>query len=315
MKRIISLGVAAVFLVVTPFTASSQGFLKKLGKAVSKVDQTLSKTTTSGEDNLVAMPGVTLQVNDVYHDGLGAMVDFTITNGSQNVYDITFNGTDGLDAWSKSQAVGGDGNARACYVRSVGDKSSMDMITRYRLLPGATAKGRFKINNLDRSVTSLNNFSIAGLWQANEDNNNHNFRFTFNGPITVVTPMNTTQDGVYSTMPNMAVEVTDVKRDGTNVMVHMNLRNINNANPIVVTPSKGYVKDAAGKDDYKFAMAVNGKGITAYDKVTFNPDVTVPCIFAIYGVPTTVTEFDDLLWVLEGREYFIEIRRLLVPAK
>ncbi|MCC8175142.1 MAG: hypothetical protein LUC85_03670 [Bacteroidales bacterium] len=309
-KLLLMLLVAAM-----PVSVSSQGFLKKLGKAASKLDQSLSTSKTAGEDNLVAMPGVNLQVTDVYHDGLGAMVDFTISNTSQNVYDITFNGTDGLDAWSRSQAVGGDGNARGCYVRSIGDKSSMDMITRYRLLPGASAKGHFKINNLDRSVTSLNNFSIAGLWQANEDNNNHNFRFNFNGPVTIVTPMNTTQDGVYSTMPNMAVEVTEVKRDGANVMVYMNLKNINNLNPIVVTPSKGYVKDASGNDNYRFAMAVNGKGVTTYDKVTFAPDVTVPCIFAIYNVPTTVTELDDLLWMLDGREYFIEIRRLLVPTK
>lgn len=190
-KFVAALTVCAVC--AAPMPANAQ-FLKKLGDALSKADKVLSKKSDkskSQKDNLVDMPGVTLEVLDVYHEGLGAMVDFKISNSSQNVYDITFNGTDGLDGWAKSQAVGADGQARKCYVSVIGDHEGLDMVTRHRLMPGTTSFGSFKISNLSHDIKSLNNFSIAGLWQANEDNNNHNFNFIFNGPVAITTPENT----------------------------------------------------------------------------------------------------------------------------
>ena len=141
-KFVAALALCAVC--AAPMPANAQ-FLKKLGDALSKADKALSKKSDKSKsqmDNLVDMPGVTLEVLDVYHDGLGAKVDFRISNSSQNVYDITFNGTDGLDGWAKSQAVCADGQARKCYVPVIGDHEGLDMVTRHRLMPGTTSLTR-----------------------------------------------------------------------------------------------------------------------------------------------------------------------------
>ncbi len=317
MKRFLILAAMALSLEAFAPNASAQGFLKKLGKAASKLESSLSsddKSKVKKEDNLVAMPGVTLQVIDVYHDGLGATVDFSVTNTSSNVYDLTFNGTDGLDAWSKSQAVGGDGAARSCFVKRMGDNESMDMITRYRLLPNTTARGSFKIQNLSRDVTTLNGISIAGLWQANEDNNNHNFRFTITNPLTITTPANTTQQNVYCTLPWLQVTYDKAERRGANVFFHFTIQNIGKA-PITLRPNLGYVKDANGKDDYTFGMILNGKELGNYDNVTFEPGQPVKGAFAVANVATTVPSMDEVVWMLERPEYFIQLRYPKIPEK
>ncbi|MCC8039209.1 MAG: hypothetical protein LIP02_13905 [Bacteroidales bacterium] len=317
MKRFLILATVAISLCAFPTEAPAQGFLKKLGKAASKLESSMSgqdKSQVKKEDNLVPMPGVTLQVIDVYHDGLGATVDFSVTNTSSNVYDLTFNGTDGLDAWAKSQAVGGDGQARACFVKYMGDKSSMDMITRYRLLPNSTARGSFKIQNLARTVTSLNGISIAGLWQANEDNNNHNFRFTITDPLAITTPANTTHDNVFCTLPWLHVSYDKAERRGNNVFFHFTIQNIGQQ-AITLRPNMGFVKDCNGKEDYTFGMIINGKELGNYDNVTFEPGQPVKGAFAVASVPTTVTSMDEVLWMLERPEYFIQVQYPAIPAK
>lgn len=317
MKRFLILASLAISIGALAPQAAAQGFLKKLGKAASKLESSLSsqdKSQVKQDDNTVAMPGVTLQVIDVYHDGLGATVDFSISNTSSNVYDITFNGTDGLDAWSKSQAVGGDGAARSCYVRSIGDKSSMDMITRYRLNPNSTARGSFKIQNLSRDVTTLNGISIAGLWQANEDNNNHNFRFTITDPLTVTTPANTSHQNVFCTLPWLHVTYEKSERRGSNVFFHFTIQNIGQT-PITLRPNMGFVKDCNGKENYTFGMIVNGKELGNYDNVTFEPGQPVKGAFAVAAVPTTVTSMNEVLWMLERPEYFIQLQYPSIPTK
>jgi hypothetical protein len=306
-KFVAALALCAVC--AAPMPANAQ-FLKKLGDALSKADKALSKKSDKSKsqmDNLVDMPGVTLEVLDVYHDGLGAKVDFRISNSSQNVYDITFNGTDGLDGWAKSQAVGADGQARKCYVPVIGDHEGLDMVTRHRLMPGTTSLGSFKISNLSRDIKSLNNFSIAGLWQANEDNNNHNFNFIFNGPVAISTPENTNAANVYCTIPTLNVSLDKVERDKGMVMYYLTLTN-SGKETLKYQPNSGYVKDLNGQDHYRFGMMVNGKELGNYDYVTFDPGSPVSAVFAVPGVADTVSAMDDVIWMFRKPEYFISIR-------
>lgn len=274
----------------------------------------MSSAASAQEDNLVPMPDVEFRYVEAYHDGLGAVVDFTLTNNSQNLYDITFNGTNGLDGWSKSQAVGGDGVARSCYVRALDGNTSMDMVTRYRLMPGTTAKGRFKINKLDRAITSLNGISIAGLWQANEDNNNHNFRFTVNGLIEVVTPINTTQDGVYCTLPELAVTFDKVERRPNHIAFFFTLKNIGQT-PLKFQPNFGYVKDINGKDDYSFGIVYDNRELGGYETVVLEPGKTASGIFGVMDVPVSVNAMERIIWILEKPEYLIQLNNPTIPAK
>lgn len=187
-KRLLQFAAIVLLLSAVSVSADAQGFFKKLGNALSKVDKALSndgKSSSHTTSNFVNMHGVTFNVREIYRNGSGVTVSFDISNASKNVYDITFNGTDGLDGWLKCQATGGDGKARSCYVSKVGDKTAMDMVVRYRLMPSATARGYFTINNVSSSVKQINNFVVGGLWQANEDNNNHNFGFALNQPVAI----------------------------------------------------------------------------------------------------------------------------------
>lgn len=316
MKRIFFISVAVLLLAAVSADASAQGFLKKVGKVLDKAETVLNNgtaTTPAGrkEDNLVAIPGVTLQITGVCHDGLGAVVDFTMTNASQNIYDLTFNGTNGLDGWSKSLAVGGDGVARSCYVRSIGDKESMDMVTRYSLLPGTTVAGSFKINQLSREVTELKSISIAGIWLINNDVYNHNFRFNVDG-LKVTTPDNTNADNVYCTLPCLKVALDKVERKNSAVYYYLTLQNTGKM-AIDLTPGMGYVKDIAGKDDYKFSMAIDGEELSGYSPVTFEPGRVKKGVFCVMGVATSVKAMDDVLWMLLRPEYFISIRNQPIP--
>lgn len=187
-KRLLLFTTIVFVLFVFPVSSDAQGFLKKIGNALSKVEKALSdggKSSSATTKNFVNMPGVTFNVREIYRVGTCVAISFDISNASKNVYDITFNGTDGLDGWLKCQATGGDGKSRSCYVSNVGDKTSMDMVVRYRLMPGATAQGIFMINNVGSSVCQINSFVVGGLWQANEDNNNHNFGFALNKPVAI----------------------------------------------------------------------------------------------------------------------------------
>lgn len=317
MKKLFVIIFSAGMAFALPQTVYAQSLLKKIGNVVNKVDKVLSQKqprNSHAESNLAAMPGVSFKYIRTYHDGLGATTEFTLTNNSGNTYDITFNGTDGLDGWSKSQAAGGDGAARSCYVSSIDGKYSMDMVTRYRLLPGATAKGYFKTNRLDRAITSMSGISVAGLWQANEDNNNHNFRFTLNGPLEIVTPANTTQKNVICTLPDLAVSYDKAERKNGNVIFHFTLTNTGSA-PITLHPNFGYVKDAADKDDYKFGVVINGKELGGNERILVERGKPVKGMFGIINVPLSVKAMNTVLWMLEKPEYMIRINNPSLPVK
>lgn len=264
------------------------------------------------EDNMVNMPGVSLDLLAIYSDGLGVSVDFKISNASQNVYDITFNGTDGLDGWAKSYAVAGDSIARSCYISNIADHNSMDMVTRHRLLPGTTSYGKFKINNVSRDIPTIQSFSIAGLWQANEDNNNHNFRFNAAGPYEIIIPQNTNAPNVYCTIPTLYVALDNVERSNGNVLYHLTLQNAGNST-LDYQPYMGYVKDINGKDNYPFGMIVEGKELGRYNHLKLEPGKPVKCIFGVVGVPQSVKEMDDVIWMIARPEYFISIRGQKIP--
>ena len=62
-------------------------------------------------------------------------------------------------------------------------------------------------------------------------------------------------------------------------------------------------------------MAVNGKNLGRYDYVKIQPGETVNGIFGVIDVPTTVSAFDVVLWMLESPEYLIQLRNPTVPTK
>lgn len=308
MKKNIPQIVWSTLLMLCIVTPAQAQFFKKLDKAMKKAETLLqpAKTAQSQEPNLVAMPGVRMEIVGIYHDGLSATVDFKISNTSNNVYDLTFNGTNGLDNRSKSQAVGGDSQSRTCWVRRIGTDSGMDQITRHRLQPGTYSLGSFKIEDLGREITTLKSVSIAGLWQANEDNNNHNFRFTFKGPLTVTTPQNTNAPNVYCTMPWLYASLDQVVRKDNNVLFHFTLKNISTTTR-EYQPTKGYVKDENGNAQYRFGMIVEGKELGSYDRVKLAPGQSVDAVFGILSVPASVRAMSNVLWVFEQPEYFIQV--------